>query len=79
MLLLCPLTEAEVLLLSAAWFADIYLDISIRLGTVSTVLQFSSVDHGFPGSWTHDHLLNICINSKITLRMCFRLVVVTFQ
>lgn len=40
-----PLREAEALLLSTAWF--IYLDISGGLGTLSTVSEFSSVDHSF--------------------------------
>lgn len=48
---LFPLREPEALLLSAAWFTDIYLDISGGLGILSTVSEFSSVDHSFSGLW----------------------------
>lgn len=56
---LFPLREAEVLLLSTAWFTDIYLDISGGLGTLSTVQVFSSVHYSFSGFWAQgctDHL-----------------------
>lgn len=76
-----PLREAEALLLSTAWFADIYLDISRGLGTISTVSEFSSVDHSFSGLWAQDFVdhLKFIYQLKITCIMCFMLVVVTFQ
>lgn len=65
-----PLREAEAKLLSTAWFADIYL------GTISTVSEFSCVDHSFSGLWAQDFIdhLKFIYQLKIT---CIMLVVVT--
>lgn len=59
-----PLREAEALLLSTAWFSDIYLDISGGLGTLSTV--FSSVHHRFSGLWGSE----LCWPAQIHLSAC---------
>ena len=84
-----PFSHREALLLSTAWFTDIYLDISGEPGNLSTVSEFSSVDHGFRGQGVQscvDQLKPIyqlkitCIKvSKTHLQFSYQYILLTDQ